>query len=264
MSSARNALNEISRTYSQVHAHKANISLRHYSYECKAAAQERPYISRPSRTQQLFNPKLAPKLTEAKPPALESKQGVADQELAKLEAERAKKRELERDDDEGSERGEISKRRRSASYDSVSTISTGRSRSRSPSPARDLSRSPSPVRRAAPSRSATPDQRRPQRRGYSRDSRSVERTGVASQREEGHHGRLHARTDLGHQQERKGSGRDLHNHQCRVLQIRIDVEMGLELRIICLIGKELVDQGIQHLALNSVKEASARSPRGWH
>ncbi|KAK7975928.1 hypothetical protein PG989_014391 [Apiospora arundinis] len=176
MSSARNALNEISRTYSQVHAHKANISLRHYSYECKAAAQERPYISRPSRTQQLFNPKLAPKLTEAKPPALESKQGVADQELAKLEAERAKKRELERDDDEGSERGEISKRRRSASYDSVSTISTGRSRSRSPSPARDLSRSPSPVRRAAPSRSATPDQRRPQRRGYSRDSRSVERS----------------------------------------------------------------------------------------
>ncbi|KAK8879338.1 zinc knuckle-domain-containing protein, partial [Apiospora arundinis] len=171
-----NALNEISRTYSQVHAHKANISLRHYSYECKAAAQERPYISRPSRTQQLFNPKLAPKLTEAKPPALESKQGVADQELAKLEAERAKKRELERDDDEGSERGEISKRRRSASYDSVSTISTGRSRSRSPSPARDLSRSPSPVRRAAPSRSATPDQRRPQRRGYSRDSRSVERS----------------------------------------------------------------------------------------
>ncbi|KAK8116012.1 hypothetical protein PG984_012514 [Apiospora sp. TS-2023a] len=153
---------------------KANIHPRHYSYECKAAAQERPYISRPSRTQQLFNPKLVPKLTEATPPALESKQGVADQQLAKLEAERARKRELERDDDEGSEPGEASNRRRSASYDSVSTISTGRSRS--PSPARDPSRSPSPVRRAVPSRSATPDQRRPQRRGYSRDSRSAERS----------------------------------------------------------------------------------------
>ena len=40
----------------------ANYPLSHYSYECKAAAQERPYVSRPSRTQQLLNPKLAPKL----------------------------------------------------------------------------------------------------------------------------------------------------------------------------------------------------------
>lgn len=36
---------------------------RHYSYECKASAQERPYVSRPSRSQQLRNPKLVPKLT---------------------------------------------------------------------------------------------------------------------------------------------------------------------------------------------------------
>src|ERR1700733_11871087 len=42
-------------------------SLRHYSYECKATAQERPYVSRPSRTQQLFNPKLAPKLSSDVP-----------------------------------------------------------------------------------------------------------------------------------------------------------------------------------------------------
>lgn len=35
---------------------------RHYSYECTASAQDRPYTSRPSRTQQLLNPKLAPKL----------------------------------------------------------------------------------------------------------------------------------------------------------------------------------------------------------
>jgi hypothetical protein len=39
-----------------------DIFARHYSYECKASDQERPYTSRPSRTQQLLNPKLAPKL----------------------------------------------------------------------------------------------------------------------------------------------------------------------------------------------------------
>jgi len=39
----------------------------HYSYECKASAQERPYIARPSRTQQLLNPKLVPKLTSDVP-----------------------------------------------------------------------------------------------------------------------------------------------------------------------------------------------------
>lgn len=42
---------------------KADYPLRHYSYECKAVVQERPYVSRPSRTQQLMNPKLMPKLT---------------------------------------------------------------------------------------------------------------------------------------------------------------------------------------------------------
>ncbi|KAK5163747.1 uncharacterized protein LTR77_010420 [Saxophila tyrrhenica] len=39
----------------------------HYSYECTASQQDRPYTSRPSRTQQLLNPKLAPKITEASP-----------------------------------------------------------------------------------------------------------------------------------------------------------------------------------------------------
>ncbi|KAI1657279.1 zinc knuckle-domain-containing protein [Daldinia decipiens] len=92
----------------------------HYSYECKATTQERPYVSRPSRTQQLFNPKLVPKLASDTPDALQKQKGVADEELAKREAERAKKRELE-----GDESGDESpKRRRSASYDSVSSIST--------------------------------------------------------------------------------------------------------------------------------------------
>ncbi|KAL8720236.1 MAG: hypothetical protein Q9225_002868 [Loekoesia sp. 1 TL-2023] len=36
-------------------------------YECKATAQERPYASRPSRTQQLANPTLVPKLSSDVP-----------------------------------------------------------------------------------------------------------------------------------------------------------------------------------------------------
>lgn len=111
----------------------------HYSYECKAAAQERPYVPRPSRTQQLFNPKLLPKLQNAVPEGLEKKKGVADQELAKKEAERDRKRELEMDE-ENSDRGSPPpRRRRSVSYDSVSSIST-----RSPSPAPKRSLSPPP------------------------------------------------------------------------------------------------------------------------
>lgn len=94
----------------------------HYSYECKATAQERPYQSRPSRTQQLLNPKLKPKLTTEVPEDLLRKKGVADEILKKKEAERAGR-----------------KRSRSlstSSVDSVSTISTNRSPSRSRSPPR--------------------------------------------------------------------------------------------------------------------------------
>ncbi|KAK3327825.1 zinc knuckle-domain-containing protein [Cercophora scortea] len=113
----------------------------HYSYECKAAPQERPYVPRPSRTQQLFNPKLLPKLANAVPDALQRKKGVADEELAKKEAERARKRDLEAEDEPIS-KDSPSKRRRSPSYDddddSASSLST-----RSPSPPpRRASRSP--------------------------------------------------------------------------------------------------------------------------
>ncbi|KAH9881262.1 hypothetical protein J1614_001758 [Plenodomus biglobosus] len=88
----------------------------HYSYECKAPAQERPYKSRPSRTQQLLNPKLQPKLTTEVPTELLRKKGVADEILRKKEEERRRSRSP------------------SSSADSVSTISTNRSPSRSPSP----------------------------------------------------------------------------------------------------------------------------------
>ncbi|KAF2690878.1 hypothetical protein K458DRAFT_483032 [Lentithecium fluviatile CBS 122367] len=103
----------------------------HYSYECKASAQERPYKSRPSRTQQLLNPQLKPKPTTEVPNDLLGKKGVADEILAKKEEERGKT----------GGRGSSRKRSRSVSSysdDSVSTISTNRSpsRSRSRSPKR--------------------------------------------------------------------------------------------------------------------------------
>ncbi|KAJ2975710.1 hypothetical protein NQ176_g5369 [Zarea fungicola] len=76
---------------------------RHYSYECKASAQERPYVSRPSRSQQLRNPKLVPKLTNDVPNPLEKKTGAADEELAKKEAERDRRRELDARDEDSDE-----------------------------------------------------------------------------------------------------------------------------------------------------------------
>ncbi|KAF5601722.1 hypothetical protein FPANT_1662 [Fusarium pseudoanthophilum] len=106
------------------------VTERHYSYECKATAQERPYVSRPSRSQQFRNPKLVPKLTNEALSPLEQKKGVADEELAKLEAERAREREREQRDDELIEPNV--KRHGSVSSHSVSTISTGASRLRSP------------------------------------------------------------------------------------------------------------------------------------
>lgn len=66
------------------------------------------------------------------------RKGVADEELAKKEAERQKKRQLEDDDDHIS-RDYPTRRGRSSSYDSVSTVST-----RPPSPVPPRRRSPSP------------------------------------------------------------------------------------------------------------------------
>ncbi|KAI1425740.1 zinc knuckle-domain-containing protein [Xylaria sp. FL1777] len=136
----------------------------HYSYECKASAQERPYIPRPSRTQQLLNPKLVPKLASdtAAPP--QDKKGLADQELAKREAERARKRELEQSDDTDND---VSKRERSPSYDSVSTISTRRSLSpshRRVSMSRSRSRSRSRLNRDV--RSSSVARGSPRRRSF--------------------------------------------------------------------------------------------------
>ncbi|PGH19147.1 hypothetical protein AJ80_04227 [Polytolypa hystricis UAMH7299] len=120
--------------------------LKRDNYECKATAQERPYRSRPSRTQQLANPKLVPKLTNDAPNDLPSKNGIADEQLARREEERGRKRSSSHEDDTYSNRGPSKKRVRSVSpaysSSSVSTISTNRSLSKSPPPRRDVSRSP--------------------------------------------------------------------------------------------------------------------------
>ncbi|KAF5703578.1 hypothetical protein FMUND_12941 [Fusarium mundagurra] len=139
---------------------------RHYSYECKATAQERPYVSRPSRSQQFRNPKLVPKLMNETLNPLEQKKGVADEELAKLEAERAREREREQRDD-GLLEPNV-KRHGSVSSHSVSTISTGASRS--PSPVKDRARPP-----AQSPRSRSPYSEDSQR-GRRDDSRSRSRS----------------------------------------------------------------------------------------
>ncbi|KAI0202081.1 zinc knuckle-domain-containing protein [Astrocystis sublimbata] len=148
----------------------------HYSYECKAAAQERPYVARPSRTQQLRNPKLVPKLDSDTITAKPDVKGLADQELAKREAERARQRDLEGDDDSDAEPSR--QHRRSASYDSVSTISTrgplSPARRRvSVSPPRQSggALSPSPARN--PSRRRSFDSGSDYERPLSRHSRST-------------------------------------------------------------------------------------------
>ncbi|KAB8068141.1 hypothetical protein BDV29DRAFT_162672 [Aspergillus leporis] len=107
-------------------------------YECTVTAQERPYQYRPSRTQQLLNPKLRPELSTEAPNDLLRSKGVADDLLAKREEERGRKRDID-ESEPLDRRGQASKRARSASShsaSSVSTISTSRSHSRSP-PRRD-------------------------------------------------------------------------------------------------------------------------------
>lgn len=105
---------------------------------------------------------------------MRSRKGVADEELAKKEAERARKRELE----DGNE--PAYKRQRSSSVDSVSSISTRSSRS--PPPRRQPSPSPRRARaerRSVPSRSRSFDSASDQgpRRSLSPETRYRSRDG---------------------------------------------------------------------------------------
>ncbi|OQD77542.1 hypothetical protein PENDEC_c002G01391 [Penicillium decumbens] len=135
-------------------------------YECTAPAQERPYTSRPSRTQQLQNPQLMPKLSTEVPSDLTRSNGVADDILAKRDEERGRKRDLDREDTTDRQ-GRSPKRTRSLSShstNSVSTISTNRSPSASPV-RRSRHGSPSNGRSVSPPKS--------RKRRYSGASESV-------------------------------------------------------------------------------------------
>jgi hypothetical protein len=79
------------------------------------------------------------------------RKGVADEELAKREAERARKRERELDEDAALRDSPPPRRHRSPSYDSISSIST-----RSPSPAPRRTRSPERQERRREYRSPSP------------------------------------------------------------------------------------------------------------
>ncbi|KAG8207009.1 hypothetical protein GTR04_5609 [Trichophyton interdigitale] len=60
------------------------------SYECTTQLQERPYGARPSRTQQLSNPRLRPQLSTEVPNDLLRTKGVADEQLRRAKEKRAR------------------------------------------------------------------------------------------------------------------------------------------------------------------------------
>jgi len=137
-------------------------------------------MSHPSRTQQLANPKLVPQLMSDLPNDLLRTKGVADEQLAKLEEERGRKRVVE-GDGFGPAPGDSRKRARSiSSYSSssVSTISTNYSRSRTPQQHKDFSPSPSRSPTREREMSASPSER-----SYFSAS-SVERRGSRSEKRE--------------------------------------------------------------------------------
>jgi len=122
----------------------------HYSYECKESVTERPYVSRPSRTQQLMNPKLVPELAQEVPEDLAKKTGVADKILRTKEDDREKSK----------HKTKTARRSRDVSED------RHRNRSRSSS----FSRSISPPRKAQSRRRSSHDHQSQKRKHPSDDS----------------------------------------------------------------------------------------------
>ncbi|KAL3697002.1 hypothetical protein R1sor_011078 [Riccia sorocarpa] len=119
------------------------FQLGHWTYECK---NERVYMSRPSRTQQLKNPKLRPKLLESPEESTQTDRKV-EEETATLGEKKSKKK--------GSKKR---KRRRAASSDSESNSASGHTSDASDyssSTTRESSRSASSSRSPGSSGSST-------------------------------------------------------------------------------------------------------------
>lgn len=122
----------------------------HYSYECKAVAQERPYVSRPSRTQQLFNPKLVPKLTNDAPQDLSGSKGKQEEQLAKTKLEEDRGRKRDRDGHDLDNQSEPKRLRSTSSRSSVSVSTVSTNAARSPPPSSDRKRDQRKRRRPSP------------------------------------------------------------------------------------------------------------------
>ncbi|KFX92968.1 hypothetical protein V490_05052 [Pseudogymnoascus sp. VKM F-3557] len=122
----------------------------HYSYECKAVAQERPYVSRPSRTQQLFNPKLVPKLTNNAPQDLSGSKGKQDEQVAKTKLEEDRGRKRDRDSHDLDNQSEPKRLRSTSSRSSVSVSTVSTNAERSPPPSKDRKREQRKRRRPSP------------------------------------------------------------------------------------------------------------------
>ncbi|GBF66962.1 hypothetical protein TMEN_9685 [Trichophyton mentagrophytes] len=164
------------------------------SYECTTQLQERPYGARPSRTQQLSNPRLRPQLSTEVPNDLLRTKGVADEQLRRAKEKRARlnpSRSPDRESDYGDAAPGSRKRARSvSSFSSVSTISTNRSPS--PPPPRRARQDPQPSR---------PSVRSPSRRqrsatdGLGEESDTSDRRSRGSRRRhDDHNTRRHRRT----------------------------------------------------------------------
>ena len=151
----------------------------HYSFECKESVQARPYVSRPSRTQQLLNPSLAPRLASDTNNDLLRKKGIADEQLALAEAKRAKS-DSQRSVSPEAHTSPGRKRPRStssSSEDSISTISTNRSRSRPPKRSNYNAESDQATSQQVPRFSRSPSRSPPRKRKHDRlSSESMSRS----------------------------------------------------------------------------------------
>jgi hypothetical protein len=143
----------------------------HFIYECKST---RPYVSRPSRTQQLENPKVLAKLREAGNPSVEvphefkKTTGTANQILEAKEKEREQAREQNEGKGKGGKRDK--KRSRRSPPSSGSDSSGTDSDSSSSSDSSDASSSDSDSSDSSSSSiSRARNRKRPRRRRSSSD-----------------------------------------------------------------------------------------------
>jgi len=132
----------------------------HFTFQCKGS---RPYVSRPSRTQMLENPKLVDKLRKEGKPSVEvpeefkNKSGMADKILQAREKEREADKGINDADKRDKKKARRSSRSSSSSRDSDASSSSSDSDSDSESGSSSSSSSRSRRRRRPGRRSPSKD-----------------------------------------------------------------------------------------------------------